>query len=756
MPVRVFVQALSWSSKESQPDDVESAKASCCPKLENVLKQTTSFHSAHQKFFVRLSLACSVAFWVALFSIPLYFAGPYYDFFGSRGDALFHETRHFHRQEVACEASMVGRMENIGNHTDPHYVPWTGATPWPKHEKVRNKYIWCGFLPALWQDYWPNIAQFIVFTVYASTGDTIRLAWQGLVGTFCACINLEFMTFLYPGGAAGAVCESADCTPQPYNQVVAWIDVILILFLFLFSRANENTIKFGMSWHVFFMMDFMNPTKKMPVGLMGDLTGITLWRNDLTADVFLTSVVGAVVSILATIVPRCFFCVPPLANRVWVPPNALDCAQRLGSIWEESVEYMLGSKASAKKFRLEKKIDDVRCKLTDTRSQVQCAWWETWQCGRPEQVRLKLHAFLSGADEVQRIMYSLVNCIHSEDFSGQHRAFCGKLAECIHKLHSTASELTIACAKAAVDGTITDQEESEIRRIAEDAASCQTELVKRYRHVASSGIPANLAEEVTFLFSLSFWTATAQDLLGFLSTPESRLRWRTIVWDGLMDTWGKKVREREHLKFALRNLIPISTCFILGYAIPSTCIFVQYSATMANTLALLITRFSSSAVQKNFHRTLGVLLGKFLPILFKATWTAFPCQSTERGILQLVSLFIFVSVWSYVYFSSKMWSTVAVLVGGYGVYPLMVPCDDLSEDSYYVGLYKELGQVTVAIVLQFCIESALHATSPGELAVRKLEKAAMCLHEGMKVSKVQVRQALASPEWTGHRTPAHP
>ena len=46
-----------------------------------------------------------------------------------------------------------------------------------------------------------------------------------------------------------------------------------------------------------------------------------------------------------------------------------------------------------------------------------------------------------------------------------------------------------------------------------------------------------------------------------------------------------QVLEREHLKFAFRNLIPISTCFILGYAVPSTCIFIQYDATMANTLA---------------------------------------------------------------------------------------------------------------------------------------------------------------------------
>ena len=55
--------------------------------------------------------------------------------------------------------------------------------------------------------------------------------------------------FPLSGGAAGAVCETADadCVPQPYNEAIAMADVILVLFLFLFSRADENTIKFGMS-----------------------------------------------------------------------------------------------------------------------------------------------------------------------------------------------------------------------------------------------------------------------------------------------------------------------------------------------------------------------------------------------------------------------------------------------------------------------------------------------------------------------------
>ena len=275
--VRAFTSTRSTGGQTCSVDE-ETGKPECCVRLKTFWKQTNAFHSSHQKFVIRLSLACSVAFWVALFSIPLYFSAPYFSLFGSRGDAVFHETKDLHEQEVACSDGMVGRMENIGDPSNPHWVQYTGQTPWPAQLTVGDNFIWCGWLPAVWQDYWPNIAQFIVFTVYVSTGDTVRLAWQGLIGTLFACINLELMTFLYPGGAAGAVCETADadCVPQPYNEAIAMADVILVLFLFLFSRADENTIKFGMSWHVFFMMDFMNPSKMLGFSVCCDMSSVTV------------------------------------------------------------------------------------------------------------------------------------------------------------------------------------------------------------------------------------------------------------------------------------------------------------------------------------------------------------------------------------------------------------------------------------------------------------------------------------------------
>ena len=186
---RLLSRALPTAYRQSRDSHSSSDEESgLSEKVEELLEQTKSFHGSHTQFFIRLSLALSVAFWVTLFSLPLYFGKLHYIVFGFQGE--LHETYSAYGRDPACESGMVGKMRNIGSFSEPQVVPWTpDMTPW--QDNLRHRDIWCGYLPALWEDYWPNIAQFIVFTVFTSTGDTVRLAWQGLIGTACACMNLQ-------------------------------------------------------------------------------------------------------------------------------------------------------------------------------------------------------------------------------------------------------------------------------------------------------------------------------------------------------------------------------------------------------------------------------------------------------------------------------------------------------------------------------------------------------------------------------------
>ncbi|CAJ1375844.1 unnamed protein product [Effrenium voratum] len=699
--------------------------------VDKVRQTTKSMLSAHRKFVLRLSLALSVAFWVALLSIPVAMGHVHYWFFGVRGK--LHETY----RSLDCADTAYGKMTNVGTSGSPEMVHWKpDMGPWSDERNPND--VWCGMFPPLWEDYWPNMAQFIVFTVFVSTGDTVRLSWQGLVGTACACLNLQLMLCLYPEGAYGAQCASTGCTPQPYNEAVCILDVLLVLFLFLVSRADENTIKFGMSWHCAFMMEFMNPKKRRSKGFFEKLSGFNLrWIDNLVSDIMVTTMFGALISILATIIPRILVCLPPLANRVWIPENCKACADSICDVWLECINYLCGPEPSAKKFQLQRKIDLVKEKLADTKEQVEKAWWETCACGEGEMVRRKLKTFIRGAEGVQRILQSLSNCILHEDFQGQHKQFCEIMQKDIRELYDKARLLTDTCAQGVIDGIITADEEDSIQQLKAEVQKAQMDLVVAFRrNWHGSGISSNLAEEINFLCCLSYWACTVEQLADTVVEQKEKRscgrKWWRYIQVGWSDTWAPdKVFEREHVKFVLRNWIPISVCFLLAYWVPTISVFTQYSTTMPSTLALLITRFSGSAFQKNLQRTLGVLLGKFWPILLKACWLVYPCESFERGVFQVITIFLFVACGGYVYFCNGTFSYIAVLVAGYGVYPLMVPCSSEAQEDF-AAHYKEIGQVTVAITLQFVLESSLHRTSARELAVRKLEAAMDALTDGFR------------------------
>ena len=257
-------------------------------------------------------------------------------------------------------------------------------------------------------------------------------------------------------------------------------------------------------------------------------------------------------------------------------------------------------------------------------------------------------------------MYALANCILYEDFTGPHKEFVAKVHHSVRALHYQASLLTITCSQAAADGIIDEEEVEKIEDQEESVRKCQQDLLYKFHEAVPTAISASLAEEITFLFALAFWASTTEDLAGVLVQHKPAKSCINVIKQGLQDTWGHdRIRETNHLKFVFRNFIPISVCYILAYALPSSSVFVQYSAIMPNTLAsswlhlkreiskpqafapdlpagawgalawaprLLITRFSGSAFTKNIHRTLGVLLGKFWPILLKASWMAWPCQ----------------------------------------------------------------------------------------------------------------------------------
>jgi len=707
---------------------------------------------------------------------------------------------------IACGKQASGKMRNVAPpFTQAQLMPWNESmTPWDRNNVTD---IWCGYLPQAYLDYWPNVAQLIIFTVFQNTGTTISLAWQGVVGTGFACANMAIMTWLYPFGALGHLCNAGrglraytviwhsafrfhsrstnnlvsaqllynradrrggldaraiygtdgemitgwflndhleemtqaefhelkgeDCTPgtyvhddEYYNQWVCLLNVMAVLFLFLASRAERNTIMFGMSWHICFMMDFMNPEigntqtlnkKSISRGAMWITSGFTA--------VLRTTVVGAVVAVAAVMTCSLFLPVNNLRNLY---EDSLALTQAITSIWHSSVAYLAGSQRSAKRFQIETCIDGLENIVSKTNQNANGAWWETLDQGPCGRTRRLLVEYDASSSDIMDMLYAVKGCVLSENFAGEHGVFCQVTRVPMEALTQTAEDCMFLCIAACRDGVIDEEEAAAMLQKAEDVKAKQREFLEAF-HRASPSLSQDLAEENIFAFSLSFWARKVTDMAERTAEFCKGHRKRccaTIAsnaYAGLVATWSpRRMFEREHREFALLNLISIGVCFLMSYFMPSGSIFVQYSSVMPSTLSLLIggdgPHQIGSMMKKNTHRLLGVVLGKVLP--FVATWVLFytPCFSNLRFFAQMILLWIYIFTFTYIYYASPFWGYVGCLIAGFGCYQLLLPCSG-DPSSTFQTRYQEIGSVTVAIFMQMFVHALLSKHSPSELQV---------------------------------------
>jgi len=668
-------------------------------------------NARHKTFWNMCSLALCVAAWITLLSVPIIRNG-------SLRSALFGEWRSGpppmgsqiqylvpaqgyngalydkHVTESLCGSKdsrwkyyyIPGELQQpiyvdrdevtkLKNGTGMATVNVTSGSNATTEKEVELSRIWCGELPASYQSYWPNMAQMVIFTVYMSTGSTIKLAWQGIVGTWCASLNIYVMKLIFPWGAKDCKCGECEsdyhspCTPgvngtnvrrfdddgeplyledEHYMDWVVWDNTLFVILMFLLSKSNENTIKFGLSWHVYYMMNFMNPAKGatprwshttesyVPRGT------VTFRSDDEEMVVMVTTIAGALIAILATFVPR------PLANISRVHDDAAAITTSISQIWLEAIHYFCSGKQLKERFQIRQKIDKLETTVSSVQSNLVASWWETcdmFGCGR---VRALYAKFDTMACDTNDFMHALQASIMDETFNAQHNEFCDQLLEPMERLYESASTLMAKCCECCRDGWIDDDESAELKRQAQTVKEHQAALLEAYNR-ACPGVTLGLSNETLFVYALSLWARKVTELAQEIDEYEDGLQTAycgavfRILKNGLWLTYNPKAMfNPDHLNFALRNFLSISITYYLGYTLGGVgSIFTQYSATMASTLSLLISHFSGSAVQKNLQRLLGVSLGNVTPIIFTMILNLMPCEDPMRFWVHAAGLLTF-------------------------------------------------------------------------------------------------------------------
>ncbi|CAE8718424.1 unnamed protein product [Polarella glacialis] len=660
----------------------------------------------------------------------------------------------FCRAELAkpfeCGSEMFGRMRNIAPWNQvPDIVAWNQTMKAEWGTDLRSD-LWCGLLPNAYISSWPNVVQMVIFSINRGTGTTMMLSWQSVCGTSCACLNMFVMMYIYPHGGRGHVCQEIELLPNAtcvqgeivrddpaYSELFCWLDTFGVLFLFLISGSQSNTIKFGMSWHCLFMMNFMNPAIGVRNGsLQSGIAGV--YYDDPSVAIFITSLFGGFLAVLATIVPY-----PQLNARMAF--NDLDSqTASIGQIWRESVAYFCGTQRSAKRFQIETKIDTLVSIHRNVRANLEDAWWESVVLGRREDTRQLLLTMRGNLRDMLDMLDAVKTCIIQEDFQGKHQDFCDPLRPIMEAMVGEALTLAELCVSSAWKSQEPEHVTQALKRSVGKVRRLQRELVAAYqRNYFPTSMGHDLLDESILVFALSFTARKSADLACLVITSRQHALqqggktgvvrslsralqlWSVLLrglWTGFVSTWSPSVLLKcGHIKFAVRNFTAITLCFVMGVHFHGF-VFTPYSPIMAFTLSLLITKSKNSAFMTNVQRLLGVTLGNVLPILILAALSHFHCNTFARDVAHFFAIWIYIGVFMFMYLTSPQWSLVGCYIAAFGVYPLLVPCSKSMGNDVFKTRYSEIGQVTLAIVVQMVIDMILMRRTPGDMAVHQIAR----------------------------------
>jgi len=698
------------------------------PLVQNTLPASVQYRNVHKTFFSNLQLALSVGWWVALFGLFVYCP--------VLNEFVFGEAVRNGIGSTICAGNRPARLgKNIIS-----AVPADGLVAYTGDEagwnpKENSEQVWCGHLPKSFESFWPNVVQMIVFTVYRNTGTTVQLAWQGCCGTACAVLNILIMGKLFPSGAlqmcslVGFVCradqmEYVDLNFATWGYLVAWFDVLFILFLFLISNASENTIKFGMSWHIYFMMVFMDPRQGYHSGVYPGVP------DSEPMIVVYTVILGASVAIFATMLP----CWHSLLNISKVDDDSIAAVAGLKTIWTDAIDYFCGSQQTPRRYQIQGKILLLSETVTRIQGNLAASWWETFNlCGFKRRRQLYKMLDMTIA-ELHDLMFAVKSSVHHEDFGGDHKRFCAGMLVFLLDVENKASHILELVAESAKDGQIDVTEQEKIGEAKRDLEQAQSAMLQEYLtqcHVErgySPFISRDLGNEVLFAFALAVFGKRVAELCTDLNRIDAEPEthgcglFLKSFFNGLCATWSREALTNSvHVQFAFRNWVGITICFLLGYNMDNN-VFKPYTSIMPSTLALLIAHFSGSALKKDLHRLLGLALGKVLPILLISLLSWISCGSQLRTICHFIIFFAYITGFTYMYYASKHYSTEGCLIAGFGCFPLLSRCVTQSDESAMFALrYHEITAVTTAIMVQLIVDCVFDCgQAPRDLVIETM------------------------------------
>merc|ERR1719409_2047433 len=174
-----------------------------------------------------------------------------------------------------------------------------------------------------------------------------------MVGTFWAAFNIFMMHGFFPGGVAA----SED------NKIIGIVDFAAFTILMLSLNVGGGTRVFALSWHVYFMMEFLSPYAS------GWSTGFEINRSGPAVSALVQSGIGCGLAVLATMVPYPIFALDKARM------TAIKLTNELSVSYEKCVDcYCADSRKPIIEDGLRHSLNVLRNTVQDMGGHVGNAW----------------------------------------------------------------------------------------------------------------------------------------------------------------------------------------------------------------------------------------------------------------------------------------------------------------------------------------------------------------------------------------------
>eukprot|EP00929_Paragymnodinium_shiwhaense_P109387 TRINITY_DN75796_c0_g1_i1.p1 TRINITY_DN75796_c0_g1~~TRINITY_DN75796_c0_g1_i1.p1 ORF type:complete len:856 (-),score=256.87 TRINITY_DN75796_c0_g1_i1:132-2699(-) len=520
----------------------------------------------------------------------------------------------------------------------------------------------------------PFVIMMLVFTLYKTVGETVYLAWCGMLGTFLATAAIWGMFGVYPHGYAG----HTGMAPVFFGCTCGFF----FYWSTLFFNFDMNTRIFALSNFCWFLMSFLDPheddfNKNFSVKLGGTaLNGMA------------TAGMGCFFAILASLLPY------PMSALTQAKTTARELIDIQCNVWVSASECFLAD--SYDEVLFDRLISDLACmnaRLSRLDAMITASWWECFGLGRTGKMRRgmrHIHLLLSvNSDRLQSVLHAC-----SADFNEEHNSITVGVKDSLTQLLQDCHECLASVSDAALNfGWMTSEQQRvdnarSLEEVVNSTKKYTIQLTADFHNVKKDRklprISESILDENTFLYNACAFGrachAFAEDILKDIRGDESLTHIQRT--SGFAEVFSKNIiLSDDNLTFCGRQLASQLSLFGLGYVGIRGGAINPYNAALASNAAVLMSQSVGPEMKRNMERVQGIVFGTVVGHLVFSIFGG--CE-----LWNLVSICILTLSWTWVclftYFDSVKYGSMGCLMAVFGPMAFLQPCDS------HVALHEKI------------------------------------------------------------------